>query len=36
LAEEDAEEATLDEIVDEIFDLSEDDTSYVGLITEGG
>lgn len=35
-AEEDAAETTLDEAVDELFNLAGDDTSYVGFITSGG
>lgn len=35
-AEEDAAETTLDEAMDELFNLADDDTSYVGFITPGG
>lgn len=36
LDELDAEETTLDEVLDEVFELSDDDVSYVGVITSSG
>ena len=34
LTEDDAEETTLEEAVDELFNLADDDVSYVGFISE--
>jgi hypothetical protein len=36
LEETDAEETTLDEVLDEVFELEDDDISYVGFITTEG
>lgn len=36
LNEEDAEETTLEEVLDEVFELPDDNISYVGIITDNG
>ena len=36
LKEEDAEETSVEEVIDEVFELDDDDISYVGIITNDG
>ena len=36
LKEEDAEDTSIEEVIDEVFELDDDDISYIGIITHDG